>query len=125
MPRILLVEDDPIIARLATAGLTRASFDVTHASSGREALRRLEAERFDVAVIDLGLPDIEGSLVIRWLRHQETHCGRPPTFVVVSSGSLLTSKEASMMAVDGVLNKPFTVKALLPLLETRRAEVAS
>ncbi|HEX7000859.1 MAG TPA: response regulator, partial [Trueperaceae bacterium] len=56
---ILIVEDDPNLARVLEAELVR-SYDTVVVSTGKEALARAENEPFDLIVLDLGLPDMDG-----------------------------------------------------------------
>ncbi len=75
--RILVVDDEPAICRALSIALTRAGYDVLTAQSGDAALSMLAAERVDVMVIDLRIPDTRGDVVFELaaathphLRHQ-------------------------------------------------------
>jgi len=66
--RILLVEDDPLLGDGLAAGLRQAGFAVDWLKDGDSALAALKSERFDLAVLDLGLPKRDGMEVLRRLR---------------------------------------------------------
>ena len=66
--RILIVEDDRIMAALVESGLKRAGFRVFHATSGEECLRRLDEINPDLLVIDIGLPVMDGLETCRIVR---------------------------------------------------------
>jgi two-component system cell cycle response regulator DivK len=66
--RILIVEDDPISRKLARDVLTANGFDVAEAESGESALAQAEASRFDLVVMDIQLPGIDGVHTIGALR---------------------------------------------------------
>ncbi|MDB4890221.1 MAG: hypothetical protein JWL61_2076 [Gemmatimonadetes bacterium] len=75
--RVLVVDDEPAICRALSIALTRAGYDVLTAQSGDAALSMLAAERVDVMVIDLRIPDTRGDVVFELaaathphLRHQ-------------------------------------------------------
>jgi two-component system, OmpR family, catabolic regulation response regulator CreB len=70
MHRILLVEDEPAIAETVLYALRMAGFEAKHCLTGREALRETELEHHDLAVIDVGLPDIGGFALCRELRRR-------------------------------------------------------
>ena len=68
MATILVVDDEPKIARLLRDYLERAGFGVSIAHDGREALMRARTERPDLVILDLGLPALDGLDVTRQLR---------------------------------------------------------
>jgi len=78
MIKILLVEDDADILDLTAYVLRRERFVVVEASDGAQALRRLKADRPDIVVLDLGLPQLDGFEVIRReLLGVDEELGRP------------------------------------------------
>ncbi|MCH8095434.1 MAG: response regulator, partial [Chloroflexi bacterium] len=70
MRTVLLVEDEVKIVRLARDYLERGGFEVLAASNGEAALATFRAHRPDLAVLDLGLPDMDGLDVLRALRRE-------------------------------------------------------
>ncbi|MBS1767186.1 MAG: sigma-54-dependent Fis family transcriptional regulator [Acidobacteria bacterium] len=107
-PRILLVDDDPGLLDLVSELLARRGHEVVQTGSGLRAAQLLKAERFDLAVLDLLLPDLSG-LDLAQLALRD-----PDTVVVVLSGS--TSVEQALQAMrigiyDYVI-KPFQVEQL-------------
>ena len=66
--RILVAEDDPLLADGLVSVLARAGHAVDHASSGKYADTLLSREVYDLLVLDIGLPDIDGFEVLRRLR---------------------------------------------------------
>ena len=68
MKRILLIEDDPEVARLVEAELKEAGFQVDWAKTGMEGLIRHREGKPDLVVLDLGLPDLDGAEVARQTR---------------------------------------------------------
>jgi len=104
--RILVVEDDALLAEGLTSVLTRAGHVVEHATTGRHADILLVDEQFDLVVLDIGLPDIDGFEVLRRLRQRHS-----ATNVLV-----LTARDAVEDRVHGLdlgandyLTKPFSV----------------
>lgn len=81
--RVLVVEDEPLIGFLAEELLEAAGHAVRLAGSAKAALRLAEAEAFDVAVVDLGLPDATGAVLVTRLLAL-----RPDLPVVLSTGRL-------------------------------------
>jgi two-component system KDP operon response regulator KdpE len=118
---ILVVDDDKQIRTLVRAVLEQRGHQVLEASLAFEALYFLSREAIDLAVCDLGLPDLAGEEMIRWFRELQ-----PRLPIVVVSGSLPASlmhrtDTAAELLADAALAKPFrhgqlaaTVESLLP-----------
>ena len=66
--RVLVVEDDPLLAEGLVKVLTRAGHAVDHVASGKQADMLLTRDDYDLAVLDVGLPDFDGFEVLRRLR---------------------------------------------------------
>ncbi len=115
MAAILLVEDAPDIARLVRRALTIASYEVVVAADGRQAIDAFAAERPDLVLLDLMLPDIDGVEVCREMRRIETAQARQRVPVLMLTA--LTSqrdREAGFEAgADDYLAKPFGIAELL------------
>lgn len=69
--RVLVCDDERHIVRLLQVNLQRQGYGVTCAYGGREAIERLEREEFDIAVIDREMPDVDGPMVLAWIRAHE------------------------------------------------------
>lgn len=110
--QLLLAEDDPILANGLTAQLNGAGFTVEHAPNGPVAEYLLAKQEFDIAIIDLGLPMIDGLTVLKKLR-----ASRPDLPVVVLTAlDRLDSRVAGLNAgADDYMTKPFD----FPELEAR------
>jgi len=105
--RALVVEDDALLAEGLTSVLSRAGHVVVRAATGKHADLLLANEEFEVVVLDVGLPDIDGFEVLRRLRQR-----RSTTNVLV-----LTARDAVEdrvrgldLGADDYLTKPFSVK---------------
>src|SRR5690348_4725516 len=111
--RLLLVEDEPVAARLLAKGLRERAYAVDVAPDGRTALARARDNDYDVVVMDLGLPDMDGLGLCEALRR-----GGLTTPVL-----MLTARDAVPMRVAGLdsgaddyLTKPFDLDELLARL---------
>ena len=74
MARLLLVEDDRVIGRVLDAALRRDGFDVRWHPTGGDAVRDAAVRPFDLAIVDLGLPDIDGLAVCQRLGELQPAC---------------------------------------------------
>jgi two-component system OmpR family response regulator len=121
--QLLLAEDDPILANGLAAQLNAAGFTVEHAPNGPVAEFLLARQHFDIAIIDLGLPMIDGLTVLKNLR-----ATRPDLPVVVLTAlDRLDSRVAGLNAgADDYMTKPFEFPELEARLRAvlRRARTA-
>ncbi|PHP19221.1 DNA-binding response regulator [Sphingobium sp. IP1] len=102
--RLLLVEDDEAIAKGVQEALTRAGFTVDRAQDGETAWVMGGDEDYDVAVLDLGLPRLDGMTVLRRWRGE----GRIfPIIILSARGAWLDKVEGIEAGADDYLAKPF------------------
>ncbi len=106
--RILLVEDDDELRRAVAHGLVDHGHDVATAAGGREALEQWDARRPDLVLLDLGLPDIDGSSIIRRIRAVAT----TPILVLSVRDRESDRVEALDAGADDYLTKPFGMREL-------------
>ncbi|MEX1664050.1 response regulator [Zhongshania arctica] len=108
--RVLLIEDDISLADGTVKALRRAGYAVDHAASGNEGRRYFEAGQLDLLILDLGLPDIDGLVLLRELRKLQT--GIP--VLILTARDALTDKVSGLDAgADDYLTKPFAFEELL------------
>jgi two-component system OmpR family response regulator len=122
--QLLLAEDDPILANGLSAQLNAAGFTVEHAPNGPVAEFLLARQNFDIAIIDLGLPMVDGLTVLKNLR-----ATRPNLPVLVLTAlDRLDSRVAGLNAgADDYMTKPFEFPELEARLRAilRRARTSS
>ncbi|HET6183595.1 MAG TPA: response regulator transcription factor [Acetobacteraceae bacterium] len=108
--RILVVDDEPAILRFLRAGLGSEGYIVMEAANGQAALDTLRRNRVDMAVLDLGLPDMDGLDLIRQLRAS----GNMLPIIVLSSRDNEAAKVAALdLGADDYVTKPFGIGELL------------
>jgi two-component system KDP operon response regulator KdpE len=107
-PRVLVVEDDTETRSVLARELAARGYRVEEAADGKTALRRWEANRPDVVLLDLGLPDVDGLDVIHRMRRDAT------TPIVILSGRYEEREkvEALERGADDYVTKPFGVDEL-------------
>ncbi|TNJ35363.1 response regulator [Arenimonas terrae] len=103
--RVLLVEDEPLVAEVVTALLQRQGHCVVHAPQGLAALAELEAGGFDLALLDLDLPGIDGFALARLVRARGH---RLPMLALTARSDLDAEPAARAAGMDGFLRKPVT-----------------
>jgi DNA-binding response OmpR family regulator len=108
--RVLLVDDHPKLANVVRIALRLAGFEVTTASSGQEGLEFVRANHFDVMLLDIRMPDMNGFEVLREIRR----FSRTP--VIASSATLEYSTRALESGANAFLPKPFKIDQLTELI---------
>jgi two-component system, OmpR family, KDP operon response regulator KdpE len=105
---LLLVEDDDAMRGTIAANLTAHGYRIAEAPSVAEAIRRWDAERPDVVLLDLGLPDGDGTTIIRRVRREAT----TPILVLSARGSEPDKVAALEAGADDYVTKPFGLAEL-------------
>ena len=112
--RVLLAEDSVANQRLAVGMLEKGAHTVTVASTGAEAVDAFTAEPFDVVVMDLQMPEMDGFEALRAIRRREHETGATPTPIVALTALASRKDEERCLAAgfDGYLTKPFRSRQL-------------
>ena len=108
-PRILLLEDDPAIARTVIYALERSGLQVTHCLLVRDALQQLALRPHDLLVLDVGLPDGSGLDVCRQVRAQ----GATPVLMLSAHGEEIDRVLGLELGADDYVTKPFSPRELV------------
>ena len=122
--RLLLVEDDVMVASGIKLGLTGAGYAVDWVGSAERALEVTRAETFDLAVIDIGLPGMDGLALTQVLRKE----GRAmPVLILTARDALQDRVQGLDMGGDDYMVKPFELPELLARLRAllRRSQAAT
>lgn len=117
--RVLIVDDEPAIRKFLRVTLAAQDYMVIEAASGQEALDRIIADKPDIVVLDIGLPDINGIEVTGLLRKWT----QIPVIILTVRGAESDKIAALDAGADDYLTKPFSVGELLARLRAnlRRA----
>ncbi len=122
MTRVLVVDDEPSIVRALRINLTARKYEVSTATDGASGLAAVARDRPDVMILDLGLPDMDGTEVIRGVRGWTS-----TPIIVLSVWGQESQKVAALDAgADDYVTKPFGMDELLARLRAavRRASPA-
>jgi CheY-like chemotaxis protein len=115
--RILLAEDNLVNQRLAVKLLEKQGHTVVVANNGREALERLEREKFDLVLMDLQMPLLGGLEAAALLRQKEKATGEHLRIIALTANAMDDDRERCLAAgMDGYLSKPIRVEELLAIL---------
>ena len=114
---VLLVEDDPVNAAVAQGYLAALGCASVWAADGAEAVARSAAERFDLILMDLSMPDMDGFETTSLIRQREAG-GRRVPIVALTAHEADSYLEACLKAgMDDLLTKPYTIEQCQALLE--------
>jgi PAS domain S-box-containing protein len=116
--RILLVEDNPVNQRLAHEVLRRRGHAITVANHGREALDRLAEASFDLVLMDVQMPEMNGLAATEAIRAAELGTGRHLPIVAMTAHAMAGDRERCLAAgMDDYLTKPIRAEALITHVE--------
>jgi heavy metal response regulator len=122
--RILLIEDDKVIASFIVKGLKEAGFVVDHAANGEDGLHLALTEVYDAAIVDIMLPKVDGLTVVTEMRRQ----GKQTPLIILSAKRSVDDRVKGLQAgSDDYLVKPFAFSELLARVQAliRRASGAA
>ena len=123
MPSVLIVEDEARIVQLAREYLELAGFEVLTSAEGRAALGLARAQRPDLVVLDLGLPDMDGLEVARELRRESS----VPIVMLTARDGEVDRIVGLELGADDYVTKPFSPRELVARVRAvlRRAQRAT
>ena len=110
MTKVLLVDDDKSNRESIARYLKQAGLEVTTADNGRSGLRHLETELFDIAVMDLRMPEMDGLELLEWLRSKGP---RVPAVMISAFGEVRDAVAAIKLGAEDYLVKPFDPEELV------------
>ena len=112
----MVVDDDRSTLKAFTRLLERKSYSVTAVETGREALARIEQNRFDAALIDVHLPDIDGFEILPKIQEKS-----PETVKIIFTGSpdYESHCDTNPPQMDALLIKPVNPETLFSILDKR------
>jgi DNA-binding response OmpR family regulator len=116
MNRILVVEDEPAIASFLRKGLSSAGFTTSVVTDGHDALEAVRSGHFDLVILDLGLPKLDGLSVLRALRGRDR---RTPVIILTAREDVADMVEGLDAGADDYITKPFRLEVLLARIRAR------
>ncbi len=121
--RILLAEDSVVNQKLALAQLEPQGYQVTVAANGREAVAQWEAGSFDLILMDVQMPELDGLAATETIRQQERQSGRRVPIVAMTAYAMKGDRERCLAAgMDAYVSKPVRKQELLRVIAEVCAE---
>jgi len=115
--RVLLAEDNPVNQTLAMRILERLGHKVEVVNNGKEALRQVQAEEFDLILMDVQMPEMDGLEATTAIRQAETGTGKHTPIVAMTAHAMKGDREKCLSAgMDGYLSKPVRIDELKQIL---------
>ncbi len=110
--RILVIDDEPDLVELLSYNLGKAGFRVRTVPDGEEALQAIKSETFDLIILDLMLPGLQGNEICRILKRNPKTAALP-IIMVTAKGELADRIEGLETGADDYLTKPFSPRELI------------
>jgi CheY-like chemotaxis protein len=124
--RVLLAEDNPVNQRLASKVLEKRGHQITVTATGRGAFERVRDERFDVVLMDVQMPDMDGLEATALIREWEKTRGRRTPIIALTAHSMKGDRDRCLAAgMDTYVTKPFDAARLIEVVESTAREVAA
>jgi CheY-like chemotaxis protein len=117
--RLLLAEDTPANQKLISAILKKRGHGVSIAGNGEEALRMLESQEFDLVLMDVQMPVLDGLQTTAAIREREKTVGGRLPIVAMTAHAMQGDRERCLAAgMDAYIPKPINVAELIEVIET-------
>jgi CheY-like chemotaxis protein len=119
--RVLLAEDNAVNALLASVLLRKVGHHVTHVVTGRKALDALALNEFDLILMDVQMPEMDGMEATAEIRRSEARTRRHIPIVAFTAHAMAEDRKRFLDAgADGYLTKPFSPEQLHAVIESLR-----
>jgi two-component system, chemotaxis family, chemotaxis protein CheY len=112
VPRILTVDDSAAMRQMVEVTLTSAGYDVQQAQDGREALKIAGSDSFDLVMIDVNMPDMDGLTLVRELRGMASY-KHTPLLMLTTEASTERKMQGREAGATGWIVKPFNPDKLI------------
>jgi signal transduction histidine kinase/DNA-binding response OmpR family regulator len=117
--RVLLAEDNPVNRILAVRLLEREGYELTVTCDGREALAAFQAHLFDLALVDIQMPEVDGFEVTAAIRrHEVQHGGHLPIIAMTAHAMKGDDEQCRAAGMDGYVSKPIAADRLFEEIDT-------
>ena len=113
---ILVVDDDAEVRKVLSSILSEEGYFVEPVENGRQAIRASEKTRFDLALIDIKLPDMEGTELLHRLKEKQPHMVK---IIITGFPTLENAMETVNEGANGYVLKPFDIPKLLEIIRKR------
>jgi DNA-binding response OmpR family regulator len=114
--RVLIVEDEESLLKLEIILLTVKGYEVSGVSTGNDALEKLSKESFDLVLLDIMLPDIDGYEVCRRIKEHPRHTNIP-VVMLTAKKSVEDKERGATCGADDYLTKPFKSAMIIEVIE--------
>lgn len=119
--KVLLVEDEPVIRELVSSMLDDGTVAVDCAANGPEGLRLAKANAYDLILLDVVLPQMDGITICRLLK-ADPKTAKTPLYMLTAKAKKADVETATKAGADGYIHKPFRATELMELIERLRAK---
>jgi DNA-binding NtrC family response regulator len=113
LKKILIIDDDTYILKSFSIVLTKKGFEVETAETGKQALEKLKQSSFDVALIDISLPDMKGTDL---LENAKKELKKTVKIILTGHPSVETSEKATFEGADTYIVKPIKMDELISVI---------
>ncbi len=124
MATILVVDDNLVVQRVVELTLRKAGYDVTTLSQPREVLRVLSENSFDLVIMDINMPEMDGISLLSAIRQQEQG-DRIPVIMFTASSWDDDRRRAESAGADAYITKPISSHDLCDIVEETLAQAAA
>jgi CheY-like chemotaxis protein len=114
MSKLLIVEDDPLIRNLVSLVLSNQNYQIVIANNGSEALEKWESDEFDLIIMDVQMPELDGLETTRQIRKKEMELGHHTPIIALTAHAMKEHESHCLEAgMDDFISKPLKINEFL------------
>jgi CheY-like chemotaxis protein len=119
--KILVIDDDPLVLKTLTKYLKSRNYEIEAVTSGGEAIKKAKDATFNLIIIDIRMPGMDGIETIKNLRsvYQNKHKTKIPEIIITGYASKEAEKEAGELGISDYIYKPFDIDEFIGAIEKR------
>ena len=110
--RVLIVDDSSLVRLYYRQALEKAGFEIEQALNGIEGMEKVLTQRFDLAIVDINMPRMDGFSFVRALRRSAAEVATLPTLIITTEGSAQDIEDARAAGANLYLVKPVSEPVL-------------
>jgi len=118
LKRVLLIDDDELVLKSTNRLLKRYKYDIVAVERGKDAVQKVKDEHFDLLIVDVMMPDLNGIETIKRIRRTLKECKKPaiPELIITGYADSSAERDIMKLGISDIVYKPFLISEFLKII---------